>query len=100
MKRERESAATLPLQLRIEPLTPELWPALEDLFGERLLVHVLAHWNRITQACPTSTGYTTTFPRLGFKEIARHSPSAPSCVTSSSPVSDLGGSPHALDAKT
>ena len=24
-----------PLELRIEPLVPDLWPALEDLFGER-----------------------------------------------------------------
>jgi GNAT superfamily N-acetyltransferase len=35
MRRGRESTARTPLQLWIEPLTPDLWPALEDLFGER-----------------------------------------------------------------
>ena len=33
LKRSRPAKAAL--QLRIEPLTPHLWPALEDLFGER-----------------------------------------------------------------
>jgi GNAT superfamily N-acetyltransferase len=35
MKRSKRSSAKPPLDLRIEPLTPDFWPALEDLFGER-----------------------------------------------------------------
>ena len=34
-KAKRPRPAKAALQLRIEPLTPELWPALKDLFGER-----------------------------------------------------------------
>jgi hypothetical protein len=36
------------MKLKIRPLMPDIWPALEDLFGENgacngLLVHVLAY---------------------------------------------------------
>lgn len=32
---KKAPAAKPPLSLRIKPLTPDLWPALEDLFGEK-----------------------------------------------------------------
>ena len=32
---KKPRATKTPLQLRIKPLTPDLWPALEDLFGPR-----------------------------------------------------------------
>jgi GNAT superfamily N-acetyltransferase len=35
IQRKTPPAAKPPLQLRIEPLTPDLWPALEDLFGKK-----------------------------------------------------------------
>ena len=40
------------MKLTVRSLTPDLWWALEDLFGENsalqwLLVHVLADWQRV-----------------------------------------------------
>lgn len=35
VKSKNQLSAKPPLELRIVPLTPDLWPALEDLFGER-----------------------------------------------------------------
>jgi GNAT superfamily N-acetyltransferase len=35
MRRRTKETANKPLELTVRPLVPDLWPALEDLFGER-----------------------------------------------------------------
>ena len=50
------------MKLTVRPLTPDLWPALENLFG-----------------VPSASfaGFVSTFARAGFTVAARHTASRP-----------------------
>jgi hypothetical protein len=57
------------MNLVIRPLTPELWPALEDLFGKH------GACNGCWCSSNLFTGIASTFARAGFKAVARRVPS-------------------------
>jgi hypothetical protein len=61
------------MKLAIRPLTPDLWPALEDLFGENGAVGVAGAWRRLHRrsrhpgTCPWAT---SPFPARPAREAA------------------------------
>jgi hypothetical protein len=61
------------VKLGVRPLTPELWTALEDLFGKS------GTSNAAGPNCTSNvfTGIASTFARAGFKVVARPTPARP-----------------------
>jgi hypothetical protein len=68
------------MQLTIRPLTPDLWPDLEDLrVASRMQAPALEAYPFDAELSPSasSTGYASTFARAGFKVVARRDPPRP-----------------------
>ena len=81
------------MKLTIRPLTPDLWPALEDLFGKRGASNGCwcMYWRAgapVLEAYPIDTdqpkstsnlytGTASTFARAGFRTVARRAPHRP-----------------------
>jgi hypothetical protein len=67
------------MKLEIPPLTPDLWPDLEDLFGKKGACNgCWCMYCRIGAAYRKQpAGYASTFARAGLEVVARRDPPRP-----------------------